>query len=76
MIINIMFVHDERSISQMNIKLLSLNEENGNFESTSWRHVLRSQKEGGATIGGGGGDTVCVSFSTNMHCKFLIFVRR
>ena len=39
----------------MNIKLLSLDEENENFEYTGWRHkyVLRSQKEGGAIIRGG-----------------------
>ena len=54
MIINIIFAHDECSISQMNIKSLSLNEENENFEYTSWRHNMYQgpEKEGDATIGG------------------------
>ena len=48
MIINIIYVHDQCCISQMNIKLLFLNEEIENFEYT------RSQKnEGGAIIRGG-----------------------
>ena len=38
----------------MNIKLLSLNEENENFECTGWRHNMFQgfKKEGGATIRG------------------------
>ena len=40
MIINIIYVHDECCFSQMNIKLLSLNEENENFEHTSWTHNI------------------------------------
>ena len=40
MIINIMYVHVECCINQMNIKLWSLNEEKGNFEYQSWRHTM------------------------------------
>ena len=47
MIINIIYVNDKCCLSQMNIKLLSLNEENEISEYTSRRHnnVLRFQKE-------------------------------
>ena len=45
-IISIVYVHDECCISQMNIKLLSLNEGKEN-EYTSWIHVSGSQKEEG-----------------------------
>ena len=40
MIINIIYVNDECCLSQMNIKLLSLNEENEISEYTSWRHNM------------------------------------
>ena len=40
MIINIICVCDECCLSQMNIKLLSLNEENEKFENTGWRRNM------------------------------------
>ena len=45
-------MHDQCSVSQMNIKLLSLNEENQNLEYTRWRHNMfpGPKKERGATI--------------------------
>ena len=48
MIINIIYVHDECCIRQMNIKLLSLNEENENFEYTYWkRNMFQGPKKKG-----------------------------
>ena len=48
MIINIINVHDESCNSQMDIKLLSLNEENENFEYANWRHnMFRGPKKRG-----------------------------
>ena len=41
MIINIIYVHEDCCISQMNIKVLFLNEKkNENVEYTSWRHKI------------------------------------
>ena len=53
MIINHIYEHDEWCIHPMNIKLLSLNEENQNFEYKSRRqNVFGGPKRGGATIRG------------------------
>ena len=60
MIINIIFAHDECSISQMNIKSLSLNEENENFEYTSWRHnMFQGPRKRGCYNWGEYGITLC-----------------
>ena len=40
MIINIIYVHDEYCNSQIDIKLLSLNEEKENFECAIWKHNI------------------------------------
>ena len=37
---NIIHVHDGCCISQINIKLMSSNEEKENFEDTSWQHNM------------------------------------
>ena len=50
MINNIVYVHEECCISQINIKLLSLNEEDENFDKLETQYVLRSLQ-----VGGGGG---------------------
>ena len=54
MIINIIYVHDESCNSQMDMKLLSLNEESENFEYANRRHNMFQgpKKRGGATIRG------------------------
>ena len=41
-------------LAKINVKLLSLNEENENFEDTSWRHnMLRGPKNRGVLQLGG-----------------------
>ena len=48
MIINIIYVHDKCRINQMNIKSLSLSEENENFEYSSLRNnMFRGPKKRG-----------------------------
>ena len=45
---NIIKMHVECSINQMNVKLLSLNEENENFEFTNSRHnMFRGSEKAG-----------------------------
>ena len=64
MINNAIHVHGEGCTNQMNIKLLSLNNENENFEYTSIHNMFwGSKRGGGATIRGGAiirGNTVLV----------------
>ena len=48
---NIIHVHNECCVSQINIKLLSLNVENETFEHTSWRHnMYRGPKMRGGVL--------------------------